>query len=273
MNQKVKITLVVVLCVALVSAGAVVLRKTLTKNNETKQGTSSSSSVSTSATDSQSDSQTETGSVSESTSGSTSESTSAKTTTTSTTDSGKVTAGLFTTDTTYRNSHKYCIAVNTAQNIVIIYSKDADGNYTKPYKAMVASCGLDSSPTKLGTYYTKVKYRWRALNGNVYGQYATRIDGPYLFHSVPYKAQSADSLKWEEYNKLGSRASEGCVRLSVADAKWIYDNCEIGTCVYLYSDASKQEPMVKPSAQKIPADSPNKGWDPTDPSSDNPWNK
>ncbi len=272
MNQKVKITLIVVLCVALVSAGAVALRKTLTKNNETKQETSSSSSVSASATESQTDSQTETGSVSESTSESSSESTSAKTTA-STTDSGKVTAGLFTTDTAYRNSHKYCIAVNTAQNIVIIYSKDADGNYTKPYKAMVASCGLDSSPTKLGTYYTKVKYRWRALNGNVYGQYATRIDGPYLFHSVPYKAQSADSLKWEEYNKLGSRASEGCVRLSVADAKWIYDNCEIGTCVYLYSDASKQEPLAKPSAQKIPADSPNKGWDPTDPSSDNPWNK
>ena len=268
MNQKVKITLVVVLCLALVSAGAVALGKTLSKNKETTQKSSSSSSASASETESQTESQTESESASESTS----ESTTAKTTT-STTNSGKVTAGLFTTDTAYRNSHKYCIAVNTAQNIVIVYSKDSDGNYTKPYKAIVASCGLDSSPTKLGTYYTKVKYRWRALNGNVYGQYATRIDGPYLFHSVPYKAQSADSLKWEEYNKLGSRASEGCVRMSVADAKWIYDNCELGTCVYLYNDASKQEPMAKPSAQKIPADSPNKGWDPTDPSPDNPWNK
>lgn len=268
MNQKVKITLVVVLCVALVSAGAVALGKTLTKNKETTQESSSSSSASVSETESQTETETET----ESATDSTTESTTAKTSA-STTDSGKVTAGLFTTDTAYRNSHKYCIAVNTAQNIVIVYSKDSDGNYTKPYKAMVASCGLDSSPTKLGTYYTKVKYRWRALNGNVYGQYATRIDGPYLFHSVPYKAQSADSLKWEEYNKLGSRASEGCVRMSVADAKWIYDNCELGTCVYLYSDASKQEPMAKPSAQKIPSDSPNKGWDPTDPSPDNPWNK
>lgn len=268
MNQKVKITLVVVLCVALVSVGAVALGKMLTKNKETTQESSSSSSASVSETESQTETETET----ESATDSTTESTTAKTSA-STTDSGKVTAGLFTTDTAYRNSHKYCIAVNTAQNIVIVYSKDSDGNYTKPYKAMVASCGLDSSPTKLGTYYTKVKYRWRALNGNVYGQYATRIDGPYLFHSVPYKAQSADSLKWEEYNKLGSRASEGCVRMSVADAKWIYDNCELGTCVYLYSDASKQEPMAKPSAQKIPSDSPNKGWDPTDPSPDNPWNK
>ena len=161
MNQKVKITLVVVLCVALVSAGAVALGKTLTKNKETTQESSSSSSASVSETESQ----TET----ESATDSTTESTTAKTST-STTDSGKVTAGLFTTDTSYRNSHKYCIAVNTAQNIVIVYSKDSDGNYTKPYKAMVASCGLDSSPTKLGTYYTKVKYRWRALNGNVYGQ-------------------------------------------------------------------------------------------------------
>ncbi len=264
MNQKVKITLLIVLCIALVSAGAVALGKAVTKDSKTNQDTSSSSSSSASETESQTESETESESVSETTS--------AKTTT-STTKSDKLTAGLFTTDAAYRNSHKYCIAVNTAQNIVIVYSKDSDGNYTKPYKAFVASCGLDSSPTKLGTYYTKVKYRWRPLNGNVYGQYATRIDGPYLFHSVPYKEQSADSLKWEEYNKLGNRASEGCVRLSVADAKWIYDNCELGTCVYLYSDASKQEPMAKPSAQKIPENSPNRGWDPTDPSSDNPWNK
>ena len=75
----------------------------------------------------------------------------------------------------YRNSHPYCIAVNTSQNLVIVYGTDASGKFTQPVKAMVASCGLGKSPTKTGTYKTTDKYVWRALNGGVYGQYATRI--------------------------------------------------------------------------------------------------
>jgi lipoprotein-anchoring transpeptidase ErfK/SrfK len=34
--------------------------------------------------------------------------------------------------------------------------------------------------------------------------------------------------------RLGINASHGCVRLSLSDAKWIYDNIPSGTTVVVY---------------------------------------
>ncbi|MCR5042489.1 MAG: L,D-transpeptidase, partial [Clostridia bacterium] len=34
--------------------------------------------------------------------------------------------------------------------------------------------------------------------------------------------------------RLGMALSEGCVRLDINNAKWIYDNCPIGTKVVVY---------------------------------------
>ena len=109
------------------------------------------------------------------------------------------------------------------------------------------------------------------LEGNVYGQYATRITGHILFHSVPYAEKSKDSLKYAAYNKLGKAASAGCIRLSVIDAKWIYDNCPKGTTVVIY-DSSDEEPLEKPTPIKIDTSDKRRGWDPTDPDPNNPWN-
>lgn len=165
----------------------------------------------------------------------------------------------------------YLLKVNRKQNIVIAYAKDDNGDYTKPYKAMVCSVGLDGA-TPTGTYTTSDKYTWRLLSGNVYGQYATRITGHILFHSVPYFTQSKSDLEYEEYNKLGQAASLGCIRLSVADAKWIYDNCPKGTTVTIY-DSDEKEPLEKPTPIHIDTNDSRRGWDPTDPDSNNPWNK
>ena len=62
----------------------------------------------------------------------------------------------------------------------------------------------------------------------------------------------------------------GCVRLTVADAKWIYDNCSIGTAVYFYDNAGNPGPLGKPKAKKLSNNSMGY-WDPTDPSPGNPW--
>lgn len=163
----------------------------------------------------------------------------------------------------------YLIKVNRTQNLVIIYAKDEYGGYTKPYKAMICSVGLDNA-TPTGTWATTEKYEWRLLSGNVYGQYATRITGHYLFHSVPYFTQSKSDLEYDEYNKLGQPASLGCIRLSVEDAKWIYDNCAAGTTVTVY-DSDAAEPLSKPTPVKIDVNDSRKGWDPTDPDNNNPW--
>lgn len=80
-------------------------------------------------------------------------------------------------ETTTVSGHPYYIKVNRLANVVTIYTQDDEGFYTIPYKAMVCSVGLNDG-TPVGTFRTSTKYRWRALFGNVYGQYAYRIKGP-----------------------------------------------------------------------------------------------
>lgn len=183
-----------------------------------------------------------------------------------------------TNTTTNSNTKKvvdtpYYIKVNYKANVVTVYKKDSNGKYTVPVKAMVCSCG-DATPTSgvytIPTDPKNAKYVWRLLQGNVYGQYATRITGHILFHSVPYTKQDKSKLEWEEYDKLGTKASLGCIRLTVQDAKWIYDNCPLGTQVEFYGD-SNPGPLGKPTAQKISNDTEVNGWDPTDPDKSNPW--
>lgn len=165
----------------------------------------------------------------------------------------------------------YYIRINRQQNCITIYTLDELGEYTVPYKAMICSTGLYNA-TPCGIYQISTKYRWRELYGNVYGQYATRIHGGVLFHSVPYYKKSKNALCTEKYNKLGQQASMGCVRLTVEDAKWIAENCPTGTTVEIYDDENPG-PLGKPEALKIDTDNPNKGWDPTDPDIENPWNQ
>lgn len=165
----------------------------------------------------------------------------------------------------------YYIKVNRRQNCITVYTLDENGEYTVPYKVMICSTGLYNA-TPRGTFHLSTKYLWRELYGKVYGQYATRITGGVLFHSVPYYKKSKSALCTEKYNKLGQQASMGCVRLTVEDAKWIADNCPSGTTVEIYDD-DDPGPLGKPEAAHIDTDSPNKGWDPTDPDVDNPWHQ
>lgn len=165
----------------------------------------------------------------------------------------------------------YYIKINRKQNCITIYTSDENGEYTVPYKAMICSTGLYNA-TPRGTFHLSTKYLWRELYGKVYGQYATRITGGVLFHSVPYYKKSKSALCAEKYNKLGQQASMGCVRLTVEDAKWIADNCPSGTTVEIYDD-DDPGPLGKPEAAHIDTDSPNKGWDPTDPDVENPWHQ
>lgn len=166
----------------------------------------------------------------------------------------------------------YFIRVNYGQNVVTIYTKDSNGEYTVPYKAMVCSTG--TATPRSGTYTipsgTYSRGTWGLMKGNVWAQYFTRIHGSILFHSVPYTARNKWSLEYWEYDKLGTAASLGCIRLTVENAKWIYNNCPAGTQVEFYTD-SNPGPLVPESPQKISEEEEVRGWDPTDPDSANPW--
>lgn len=164
---------------------------------------------------------------------------------------------------------KYYIKVNTQANTVTIYVKDENGDYTIPVKAMVCSTGY--ATPKNSKYQTKGKWTWGLMIGGVYTQWETHITGNILFHSVPYlRRYDYNSLEYWAYDKLGTTCSAGCVRLTCADAKWIYDNCAVGTTVEFYA-SSNPGPLGKPSAMKISGNVECRGWDPTDPHEGNPW--
>jgi lipoprotein-anchoring transpeptidase ErfK/SrfK len=183
------------------------------------------------------------------------------------------------------SSSPYYIKVNKTCNVVTVYTKDSNGNYTVPYKAMLCATGPYTPPTNKKAVYKKSVYpmedyrrRWGTLQGHnghtyVYGQYVSGIVDNVLFHSSTYLTkEDPGSLEWDEFNKLGTSASAGCVRLCVRDVKWIYDNVPANTLCEFYED-SNPGPLGKPTLPKIPSDSPNRGWDPTDPDPNNPWNK
>ncbi|MGN1126428.1 MAG: L,D-transpeptidase family protein [Ruminococcus sp.] len=165
----------------------------------------------------------------------------------------------------------YYIDVNRLKNCVTVYTYDKKGKYTVPVRAMICSCG-DGDKTPMGTFSVGVKNRWHPLYGNVYGQYTTAFNGEILFHSVPYeKMDKPGSVEVADYNGLGTSISMGCVRLAVADAKWIYDNCPDGTVVRVYED-EKDGPLGKPASMKINTGK-STGWDPTDDNKKNPYYK
>lgn len=165
-------------------------------------------------------------------------------------------------------ANPYQIEVVRNQCTVLVYGLDKSGNYSILHHAFV--CGPGYS-TPLGTFRTPYKARWNPLIGGSYGQYVTQIKGNYLFHSVPYNSMHENDLSYNLYNQLGTICSHGCVRLTCGDAKWIYDNCPVGTTVRIYDSSTL--PVPKPTAPWLDTNSPYRGWDPTDPNPNNPWNK
>lgn len=159
----------------------------------------------------------------------------------------------------------YVLKVNRKQNVITAYKNNV------PVRVMLCSTGKNNA-TPTGTYYTQAKMRWHELNGPVWGQYCTRISGHYLFHSVYYRSYNDNTtLAINQYRKLGQQASHGCVRVTVEDAKWIYDNCSVGTKVVIY-DSNDPGPLGKPSSIKVKIKSSGK-WDPTDTDPNNPHYK
>lgn len=165
--------------------------------------------------------------------------------------------------------YPYSIDVVRSQNVVLVYGLDeTDGSYSHLVKAFVCSVGrYGRTPT--GDFALSGRGEWRELFGGVYGQYGITIHGNILFHSVPYSSMHKNALRYDLYNQLGEPASMGCIRLTTADAKWLFDNCPAGTAVHIYD--SDTLPVEKPTAAYIDPSDPRRGWDPTDPDSDNPW--
>ena len=129
----------------------------------------------------------------------------------------------------------YVLKVSVSDQRVYAYAPDRNGDYTDLVRTMKCSTGRKGSPTPTGTFTdTAPGARWHFFKKfNCWAQYAFYIQGDIMFHSVLYN-QKEGRVTQSSVNHLGSRASHGCVRLSVEDAKWIWNNCPANTTVIVY---------------------------------------
>ena len=83
-----------------------------------------------------------------------------------------------------------------------------------------------------------------------------------LFSKHSLKVSYPAKMYAAEFNKLGKKASHGCIRLTVKDSRWIYKNCPRGTKIVIYN-GKKAGPLGKPAMVKLPVKK-KYSYDPTD---------
>ena len=139
----------------------------------------------------------------------------------------------------------FAITVDVRNQIVTVYTRDENGDYTIPVRQMLCSSGKKGTPSPVGDWVLngrKANWCYFPKWGD-YARYWTRINAKVAFHSPIYSATSLSAMKIASYNMLGNRASHGCIRLSVPDAKWIYDNVGAGTVVSIREDLPVDEEL------------------------------
>ncbi|AWI07541.1 cell wall-binding repeat-containing protein [Clostridium drakei] len=120
-------------------------------------------------------------------------------------------------------SESYNILVDKSRQRVYVFNNE---NIVKEF---ICSTGKDETPTPSGRFLVGSKGPSFAASDSTECYYWTRLDNNYLFHSAIYTL-SGYAVQ-SEYNKLGSKASHGCIRLKIEDAKWIQDNVPYRTLV------------------------------------------
>jgi lipoprotein-anchoring transpeptidase ErfK/SrfK len=127
----------------------------------------------------------------------------------------------------FSNSDNFKIEVDVKKQRVFVYYKG------EIIREIICSSGADSSPTPTGEFTTsqKIEYDW-VDRFDMGAYYWIRFYKTYLFHSVPFDKDG--NMIVEEYEKLGSPASHGCIRLELEEAKWLYEKLPLGVKVWIY---------------------------------------
>ena len=120
----------------------------------------------------------------------------------------------------FTSGTSYLILVSRSRHEVGVFR----GSYNNWSCIKFWSCvtGAPSTPTITGTFST-TGFKRTNLTTDSRARWCTQINGGYFFHSI-----------LASNSELGSSQSHGCIRLAVENAKWVYDNIQRGTKVYIY---------------------------------------
>lgn len=162
--------------------------------------------------------------------------------------------------------YPYEIVLDKSKQVVTIYTVGEEGYYDLMVKQFICSTGKEDKIVD-GMYRIQEQYDWRKMQNDSYAQYASRISGPFLFHSCTYYEPKKNKLRESYYVRLGRKASSGCVRMLCGDAYWIYENCPIGTPIHVITSGEEDPELL----EKLQPPELEGNWDPTDPDPKNPY--
>ena len=134
---------------------------------------------------------------------------------------------LFVNLSSFSSDTDYLIYVDILRNQTYVLKKD--NNYFKLEKRLDCSTGELTTPTKRGTF--KIVNKGKSFIGRsknyICYNYLT-YSGSYLLHSFPY---SLDNELLDD--RINDRVSNGCVRFSLNDSKYLYDIIPCETTIIL----------------------------------------
>lgn len=158
---------------------------------------------------------------------------------------------------------RYYLECDRTNGVMTVYT---DSSKKYPIKTIRVSVGNPTSLTIAGTFTLTRSLRWQPLMGPSWGQYGTHVVNGIFIHSVASGLMNGNNLPAGEYLKLGSPASHGCIRVCVADAKWVYENCN-GSTLRVFDGKYSADECYKGPLGRRPL-TPLRGsktFDPTDP--------
>ena len=156
--------------------------------------------------------------------------------------------------------NKYKVIVDKADHAFAVFTYDENGEYTIKVATYPCALGRSTRQTPTGSFTISSKGAWKTWTGGEYSPFYTKYTSGLYFHGPLYTAKSGDAMIPSSYEAIGTDASAGCARTTVAGARWIYYNCPAGTVVEIVSSSSLVSYPGKPS---IDPNYPT--WDPTDP--------
>nr|WP_307990140.1 L,D-transpeptidase [uncultured Niameybacter sp.] len=101
----------------------------------------------------------------------------------------------------------------------------------KLIRTMLTSTGLNKTPTPTGEFVVNAYVPAFGMDKGYQCKTALHLFGDYLYHSVLFDVKGKYIISG--LDKLGERASHGCLRLSPEDSKWLYETMPLGTGVMI----------------------------------------
>lgn len=125
----------------------------------------------------------------------------------------------------------YYLYLEKGSYTLTIYGKDENFEYTQVIKQY--RCGHGGNKTPAGIFNVQAaKERWHdfPLGGTV--QFAVPYYGNLYLHSPLYGSANPYTMWPKYYNGekgIGKDSTGGCIRMVTEAARWIYENCPVGT--------------------------------------------